>query len=262
MTTVRPTPHGAPDLDGQVAIVTGGARGIGSGAARALASAGASVAVCDINALGARTVVDSIVAGGGGAIACGQRLGDEGAAEEIAEVVMAEFGRIDILVNNAGISAAGPMWSLSTADFRRVVDVDLTAVFELSREVVARSMLSRKSGKIINVTSRVALRGRPLEAAYSAAKMGVVGLTISHALELMPYGINVNAISPAAWTPMAEEQAPDVQEAMRRSREKNVLGRVGEVEDVLPTLMFLASSASDYVTGQIIHVNGEPAHIL
>ncbi len=245
-------------LEGKVAIITGGAVGIGRAAALAYAKEGASVVVNDINIDAATQVADKISALGGAALANGEAMGTSAAGDDLVKAAMDEFGQVDILYNNAGISAHGNMFDLSDEDYRRVMDVNLDAVFYVSRAAVRDSMKPRKSGKIINVVSRVALRGRAGDCNYAAAKLGVAAFTLSWALELMEHGINVNAVSPAAWTPMADAQPEDVKKAMRAARSKNVINRVGEVEDIVPTLMILASADSDYLTGNILHATGQP----
>ncbi|MFS4436870.1 SDR family oxidoreductase [Paracoccaceae bacterium GXU_MW_L88] len=245
-------------LNGKVAIVTGGGVGIGRAAAEAFAREGAKVVINDVNIAAAQDAAEAIVAAGGAALANGDAMGTPEAGEALVKAAMEEFGQVDILYNNAGISAHGKMFEMSDHDYRRVMDVNLDAVFYVSRAAVRESMKPRGSGKIINVVSRVALRGRAGDSNYAAAKLGVAAFTLSWALELMEYGINVNAISPAAWTPMADAQPEDVKATMRAARSKNVLNRVGEVEDIMPTLMFLASEDSDYVTGNILHATGQP----
>ncbi len=245
-------------LSGQVAIITGGGVGIGRAAALAFAKEGASVVINDINAEAAGKVAVEVEALGAKALVNTDAMGSAEAGESLVSVAIATFGQVDILYNNAGISAHGNMFDLSDSDYRRVMDVNLDAVFYVTRAAVRDSMKPRKTGKIINVVSRVALRGRAGDSNYAAAKLGVAGFTLSWALELMEYGINVNAVSPAAWTPMADAQPEDVKKTMRHARSKNVINRVGEVEDIVPTLMFLASSDSDYLTGNILHATGQP----
>ncbi len=248
----------AGKLSGKVAVVTGGGVGIGKAAALAFAREGAAVVVNDINVDAARQVVDEIVAAGGRALGNNDAMGTSLAGEALVKAAMDAYGQIDILYNNAGISAHGKMFEMSDRDYRRVMDVNLDAVFYVSRAAVRESMKPRRTGKIINVVSRVALRGRAGDSNYAAAKLGVAAFTLSWALELMEFGINVNAMSPAAWTPMAEAQPEAVKATMRAARSQNVLNRVGEVEDIVPTLMFLASADSDYLTGNILHATGQP----
>lgn len=245
-------------LSGQVAIITGGGVGIGRAAALAFAKEGASVVINDINAEAAGKVAAEIETLGAKALVNTDAMGTSEAGESLVAATMEAFGQVDILYNNAGISAHGNMFDLSDADYRRVMDVNLDAVFYVTRAAVRDSMKPRKTGKIINVVSRVALRGRAGDSNYAAAKLGVAGFTLSWALELMEHGINVNAVSPAAWTPMADAQPEEVKKVMRVARSKNVINRVGEVEDIVPTLMFLASSDSDYLTGNILHATGQP----
>lgn len=245
-------------LTGKIAVITGAAVGIGKAAALAYAKEGAAIVVNDINADAAALVVSEIIAGGGRAIVNSDAMGSVEAGEALIKSAIDEYGQVDILYNNAGISAHGNMFEMSDDDYRRVMNVNLDSVFYVSRAAVRDSMKPRKTGKIINVVSRVALRGRAGDSNYAAAKLGVAAFTLSWALELMEYGINVNAISPAAWTPMADAQPDDVKKTMRAARSKNVINRVGEAEDIVPTLLFLASSDSDYITGNILHATGQP----
>ncbi|MFV0431995.1 MAG: SDR family NAD(P)-dependent oxidoreductase [Alphaproteobacteria bacterium] len=245
-------------LKEKVAIITGGGVGIGKAAAIAFAREGASVMVNDINTDAAQLVVKEIEAAGGIAAVNGEAMGTSQAGDALVAATIEKFGAVDILYNNAGISAHGNMFELSDKDYRNVMNVNLDAVFYTSRAAVRESMKPRKTGKIINVVSRVALRGRAGDSNYAAAKLGVAAFTLSWSLELMKYGINVNAVSPAAWTPLADAQPKEVQEYMRKARSQNVINRVGEAEDIVPTLLFLASSDSDYVTGNILHATGQP----
>ncbi len=245
-----------------VAIITGAGQGIGRGVAIALAEHGVRVLINDVNERNAAEVADAVREVGGVAAVCTEPVGSLASGDVIVGAAMEAFGRVDILFNGAGIFRPDDFWSVTDEDFTAVMDVNFTGVFSLMRAAARESMVPRGSGKIINITSRVAFRGKPREVSYSAAKMGVVGLTIGAATELMPHGINVNALSPAAWTGMVEQQPEDVKAAMRVSRSKCVLNRVGEVEDVLPTVLFLASRDSDYITGQIIQATGQPVSLM
>lgn len=248
--------------DEAVAIITGAGQGIGRGVALELARNGVSVVVNDVNEQQAETVRAEAEALGAKAVVSAEPVGSLSSGDVIVDTALDAFGHVDILFNNAGIFSSAEIFDVTDANFDRVMDVNFRGVFSLMRAVTKKSMCDRRRGKIINVTSRVALRGRRTESIYAAAKMGVVGLTISAALDLMPFGINVNAVSPAAWTPMADQQVPEIREAMRKSRAQCVLNRVGEVEDVVPTVMFLASRDSDYLTGQVIQATGQPLALL
>lgn len=248
--------------EGAVAIVTGAGAGIGRGAALAYAANGVRVIVNDANQEAAEAVCAEIRAQGGDAVANSTPVGALDSGDEIVATAMDTYGSADILFNNAGIFRDGRLWELSDADFRAVMDVNFTGVFSLIRAASKASMIPNRRGKIVNITSRVAFRGRIDQTAYAAAKLGVVGMTISASLELMEFGVNVNAVSPAAWTAMADAQLPEVRDAMRKARAACVLGRVGEVEDVLPTIMFLSSRDADYLTGQVLQATGQPVGLL
>ena len=178
-------------LDSRVAIVTGAARGIGHGIARALAAEGASVVVADRDLPGAERVAEEL----DGAVAVGVDVSVEEDVRGLVDATLAAFGRIDVLVNNAGLASASPLGETTLDEWNRVLAVDLTGVFLCSRAVVP-TMAEQASGAIVNIGSQLGLRGAPNLAAYCAAKAGVHGLTKALARELAPLGIRVNAVAP------------------------------------------------------------------
>jgi 3-oxoacyl-[acyl-carrier protein] reductase len=248
--------------EGAAAIITGGGQGIGRGVALALAAQGVDVVINDVNSEAANAVKDEVEALGARGAVSTEPVGSFESGRSIVQTAMDAFGRVDILFNNAGIFRPENFWDISDDDFDMVLDVNFKGVFALMRAAASASMIPNHRGKIINTTSRVAFRGKLKESSYAAAKMAVVGMTISASLDLMAHGINVNAISPAAWTAMAEAQPEEVREAMRKSRAASVLGRVGEVDDVVPVILFLASRESDFLTGQILQATGQPVALL
>jgi NAD(P)-dependent dehydrogenase (short-subunit alcohol dehydrogenase family) len=247
-------------LDGKVAIVTGGAGGIGLAYCRTLGEAGAAVVVVDLDEEGARSAAASLEANGIRAIAVATDVGDEAAAQAMAERAREAFGGIDILVNNAAIMKEMPRRT-SLIEYpldwwERIIRVNLTGALLCARSCVP-SMIERGRGKIINQSSAGAytLNGGP----YSISKLGLVGLTINLARDLAQYKINVNAIAPGmiqdeatrsmgfAFDPAHEEQ---------RLREEVVLEAFGPPENLCGALLYLASPASDFMTGQCLRVDG------
>ena len=238
-----------PDLDGQVAIVTGGASGIGAATARRFSSEGATVAIFDRDGAGAIEVAAEV---GGHAYALDVRDGDE--VTEVVDLVAQTLGRIDILVNNAGTGDLRPLHTVDDKLWHRLIDVNLTGTFNATRAVIPY-MLETGSGAIVNNASASGLFPTRNEAAYSAAKAGVISLTKSAALEYGPT-VRVNCVAPghvrtpmtAVWDQMPEAFAP-IAEAIP-------LGRIGEADEIAEVILFLASARSSYVTGQTIAVDG------
>ena len=188
-------PSPAPLAD-QVALVTGASRGIGRAIALELAAAGALVVVNYASSPeAAEAVVAEIAAAGGRAWAHQANVAEEEQVEAMVKAVLAKEGRLDVLVNNAGITRDGLLMRMKTADWQSVIDLNLTGVFLCTR-AVSRTMLKARSGRIINITSVVALMGNPGQAKYSAAKAGLIGLTRSSAAEFASRGVTVNAVAP------------------------------------------------------------------
>lgn len=242
-------------LDGKVALVTGASRGLGQGAAVALAEAGADVALLSQSA--SIETAEKVRALGRNAHLIEQDLVTATPEEldESVQSVEAELGRIDILVNNAGIIRRAPLLEHPAADWDAVMSVNLDAVFHLS-QAAARRFVANGGGKVINVASMLSFQGGILVPGYAASKHAVAGLTKSFANELASRGVNVNAIAPGY-------MATDNTTALRsdEAREKSILdripaGRWGTPADLQGAFVFLASSASDYVNGAIIPVDG------
>jgi 3-oxoacyl-[acyl-carrier protein] reductase len=239
-------------LEGKVALVTGASRGIGRAIAESLAAAGATTVVNYArSAEAAAAVVDTIEAAGGRAWAHGADVAEEEQVEAMVKAVLEREGRLDVLVNNAGITRDGLLMRMKTADWRSVIDLNLTGVFLCTR-AVSRPMLKARSGRIVNITSVVGLMGNPGQANYSAAKAGVIGLTRSTAAEFASRGITVNAVAPGF---IATEMTKDLDTA--KILAAIPLGRLGEPEDVAGVVRFLAADpAAAYITGQVIAVDG------
>jgi 3-oxoacyl-[acyl-carrier protein] reductase len=242
----------SPPLEGKVALVTGASRGIGRAIAESLAAAGATTVVNYArSAEAAAAVVDAIQAAGGRAWAHGADVAEEEQVEAMVKAVLEREGRLDVLVNNAGITRDGLLMRMKTADWRSVIDLNLTGVFLCTR-AVSRAMLKARSGRIVNITSVVGLMGNPGQANYSAAKAGVIGLTRSTAAEFASRGITVNAVAPGF---IATEMTRDLD--TEKILAAIPLGRLGEPADVAGVVRFLAADpAAAYITGQVIAVDG------
>lgn len=241
-------------LNGKVALVTGAARGIGREIALTLAEKGAFVIV---NYNGskekAQLTVDAIKAAGGNAVSYGCNVADFTACGEMIASLIKEYGHIDILVNNAGITRDNLLMKMSEEDFDKVIDVNLKGCFNTMKHL-SRQLLKQKGGKIINISSVTGVMGNAGQANYCASKAGIIGLTKSAARELGSRGITVNAVAPGfIETEMTEVLSDSVREAMK---EQILLKRTGTAKEVAGVVAFLASEEADYITGQVISVDG------
>lgn len=256
------TRNSAFDLDGKVAVVTGGGRGIGLAIAAAYAEAGARVVVADRAGDEARAAAEGLGAAARG-IDCD--VTEPGSIEAMVVSVVEREGRIDILVNNAAVFDLAPILDVTEESYQRIFDVNVKGLIFTTR-AVARHMVDRGGGgKIVNMASQAGRRGEALVPVYCASKAAVISITQSLALDLIRHGINVNAISPGVVdTPMWEEvDALFARYENRPAGEKKRLvgeavpfGRMGMPEDLAGAAVFLASSASDYVVGQTLNVDG------
>ena len=241
-------------LRDRVALITGAAQGIGAAVARSFAAEGADVAVVDLAADRADTVAAELRALGRDAIGIGCNVAKRADVDAAVAAAHARFGRIDILVNNAGIIRPAMLHKMTAAQWDEVLAVHLTGSFNCL-QAVAPGMMERHYGRIVNVTSAAGVLGTIGQINYSAAKAGILGLTMSAAKELAKHGITVNAIAPGAATPMTETIRTD-ERFRERYLDRIPLGRWAEPAEIAPVFVFFASDASAYVTGQVLAADG------
>ena len=242
------------ELDGRVALVTGGSRGIGRAIAIELASRGARVAVnFQSNAAAAESVVATIREAGGDAHAIAGDVSKPSDASALVKATVEHFSGLDILVNNAGITRDGLVMRMSEDDWDAVQNTNLRGTFLVTKAAL-RPMLRARGGRIINITSIVGVMGNAGQANYAAAKAGIIGFTRAVAREVASRGITVNAVAPGF---IATDITAGMTEAQIAAVMSQVpLGRIATPEDVAPLVAFLAGDGANYITGQCIQVDG------
>ncbi|HZH04793.1 MAG TPA: 3-oxoacyl-[acyl-carrier-protein] reductase [Myxococcaceae bacterium] len=241
-------------FEGKVVLVTGGSRGIGRACAVAFGRQGATVVLTYVGneAAGLQAVAEIAAAGGKGK-ALRLDVADAPACAATVDAVVKEFGRLDVLVNNAGVAVDGLVMRLKDEDWDRQMNTNLKGAFALIR-AASRPMMKQRSGAVVNLTSVVGEMGNAGQAAYSASKAGLIGLTKSVARELASRNIRVNAVSPGF---IETDMTSGIPEGSRAAMLQGVaMGRLGSADEVAQAVLFLASDAAAYVTGEVLKVNG------
>ncbi len=238
-------------LAGEIALVTGASRGIGAAIADSLAAAGARVIGTATSAAGAEAIAQRLAAHGGQ----GRVLDvtDGGAVEALIESIIKEYGALSILVNNAGITRDQLLMRMRDEDWQVILDTNLSSVYRTSKAVL-RSMMKARRGRIISIASVVGVTGNPGQANYAAAKAGIIAFSKSLAREIGSRGITVNVVAPGF---IDTDMTRALGAEQRKMLEATIaLGRLGRPEDIAQAVLFLASQAAAYITGETLHVNG------
>jgi 3-oxoacyl-[acyl-carrier protein] reductase len=239
--------------EGRVALVTGASQGIGHACAKALAQAGATVAVAARNQPKLEELVAEITAAGGRAAPFAMDVSDEDHIKSAIKAAISQFGKIDILVNNAGITRDQLVMRMKRADWDAVLNTNLTSAYLCIQQVIP-SMLKQRWGRIINISSVFGQMGQAGQANYASSKAGLIGLTMAVARELASRSITSNAVSPGF---IETNMTAALSEEFKQNAVKQIpLGRVGTPEEVAAAVTFLASEEASYITGQVLAVNG------
>ncbi|MBI2324971.1 MAG: SDR family oxidoreductase [Chloroflexi bacterium] len=242
------------ELDGQVAIVTGGSRGIGRAIVTEMARRGADVVFTyRTDDAGARDTIAGVDALERRAVAQRADVRDAETARHVTAAALDLFGRIDVLVNNAGVARDAVVWKMTAEAWADVIETDLTAAFRFIRAAVP-PMRERRYGRIVSIASINALRGKFGQSNYAAAKAGLIGLTKSVAREVGAFGITANVVAPGLIDTAMAAAMPE--EVRQRSIAETVVGRLGTVEDVAQAVAFLAGPAARHITGTVLSVDG------
>lgn len=242
------------NFEGKTALVTGGSRGIGRAVCLELAKGGANVVLCYAgNEAAAQETVQAVETLGARALAVRCDVSDATRVDELVKAAVEAFGRIDILVNNAGITRDNLLMRMSEADFDAVISANLKGAF-LCMKAVSRLMLKQRYGRIVNLSSVVALRGNAGQVNYAASKAGVIGMTKSLAKELASRGVTVNAVAPGF---IETDMTAALSESARSAAQGGIpMNRLGAPEDVARAVAFLAGDGAAYITGQVLAVDG------
>jgi 3-oxoacyl-[acyl-carrier protein] reductase len=238
-------------LQGEVALVTGASRGIGAAIADTLAAQGAKVIGTATSESGAQAIGERLAAHGGAGRAL--NVTDGAAVEALIEAIGKEFGAVTILVNNAGITRDQLLMRMKDEDWQAILDTNLSSVYRTSKAVM-RGMMKARKGRIVNIASVVGVTGNPGQANYAAAKAGIIAFSKSLAREIGSRGITVNVVAPGFIdTDMTRALTEDQRQALLG---QIALGRLGKPDDIAQAVLFLASPAAAYITGETMHVNG------
>ena len=242
------------NFEGKTAVVTGGSRGIGRAVCLELARGGANVVLCCAgNEAAAQETVRAVEALGAKALAVRCDVSDAAQADALVKAAAEAFGRVDILVNNAGITRDNLLMRMSEADFDAVIAANLKGTF-LCMKAASKLMLKQRYGRIVNLSSVVALRGNAGQVNYAASKAGVIGMTKSLAKELASRGVTVNAVAPGF---IETDMTAALPESARAAAQGSIpMGRLGAPEDVARAVAFLAGDEAAYITGQVLAVDG------
>ena len=240
-------------LEGKIAIITGGTRGIGFETARTFAKNGAKVIIFGSREATVNKAIDELKSDGLEIAGYWPNLNDYDDIQKTINQIVTDYGRIDILVNNAGISANQPIENTTPEDFNKIIDLNIRAMFYVTKAVVP-TMKQQGNGVILNTSSMVSIYGQPSGVGYPTSKFAVNGMTKSLARELAPSGIRVNAVAPGVTN---TDMIASLPEAQLAPIVKTIpLGRIGEPSDIANTFLFLASDLASYVTGEILQVDG------
>nr|WP_208406264.1 glucose 1-dehydrogenase [Amycolatopsis granulosa] len=242
-------------MQGKVAIVTGAGRGLGRAMAQALAEAGAAVTVAARTRSELDRFADEVKASGGSALACPTDITDESAVEQMVTATVETFGRVDILVNNSGIVATSALVDQPAAEWDRVIATNLRGTF-LATRAVGRHLIAQGSGKVVNIASNFALQGIARHAAYSASKGAIIAFTRSMAVEWAPHGIQVNAIAPGYFATALNADVHGNPDMLARVVRAIPARRMGDPDELKPWLLLLAGPASDFMTGEVVVIDG------
>ncbi|MBA7484278.1 Gluconate 5-dehydrogenase [subsurface metagenome] len=244
------------DLSGKVAIVTGGNQGIGLAISRGLAEAGAAVIIANRRAEEGKQAAESMKKDGLKAISIPTDVSDEASIAAMVSNVVKDFGKIDILVNNAGVIIRKPAEEMSREDWDHIMNTNLRGAF-FCCQLVGREMIKQKKGKIINISSDASQRAMPERSVYATSKAGVSHLTRCLAVEWAKHNINVNAIGPGpTHTPLNKKYYEENPDKLHQTVQSIPMGRMGDTSDYIGAAVFLASEASNFMTGQTLLVEG------
>ena len=240
-------------IENKIAVITGGAQGIGKATTEKFLQEGAAVAVWDIDEEKGKIFCDEMISKGYNVKFFKVNVADEVSVKENVEKVISEFGTIDILINNAGITRDSTLKKMTQEQWQKVIDVNLTGVFNCT-QAVSKIMLEKGNGKIINASSVVGLYGNFGQTNYVATKSGVIGMTKVWARELGRKGINVNAVAPGFIATEMVKAMPE--NVIKMMEEKTPLGRLGTPEDIANAYVFLASDEASFINGAVLSVDG------